>query len=109
MIGLIIILGGGLAEVLRATGVAGQTVRSVMRFAGGKGRTAAAFAMMISCLLLVAALGTLAGALAVAVPLLLPHCREDGVHPKPRPRRRSSSAAAQVWLWHRSLDPTWPS
>ncbi len=81
MIGLIIILGGGLAEVLRATGVAGQTVRSVMRFAGGKGRTAAAFAMMISCLLLVAALGTLAGALAVAVPLLLPHCREDGVHP----------------------------
>ncbi|MBT2274336.1 SLC13 family permease [Rhodococcus qingshengii] len=78
MIGLIIILGGGLAEVLRTTGVAGQIVRSVMRFAGGRGRTAAAFAMMMSCLLLVAALGTLAGALAVAVPLLLPIAAKMG-------------------------------
>jgi len=72
MIGLIIILGAGLAEVLRATGVAAQIVRSVMRIAGDKSRTAVTFGMMLSCLVLVAALGTLAGALAIAVPLLLP-------------------------------------
>lgn len=72
MIGLIILLGAGLAEVLRATGVAGRIVQSVMRIAGDKSRTAVTLGMMLSCLILVAALGTLAGALAIAVPLLLP-------------------------------------
>lgn len=72
MIGLIIVLGAGLAEVLRATGVAGQIVRAVMRVAGDRSRAAVTFGMMISCLILVAALGTLAGALAIAAPLLLP-------------------------------------
>jgi predicted histidine transporter YuiF (NhaC family) len=72
MIGLIILLGAGLAEVLRTTGVAGRIVQSVMRIAGDRSRTAVTFGMMLSCLILVSALGTLAGALAIAVPLLLP-------------------------------------
>ncbi|WP_157120614.1 Na+/H+ antiporter NhaC family protein [Nocardia fusca] len=78
MIGLIIMLGAGLAEVLRATGVATQIVRAVMRVAGDRSRTAVALGMMMSCLILVAALGTLAGALAIAVPLLLPIAAKMG-------------------------------
>ncbi|ANS31145.1 permease [Rhodococcus opacus] len=72
IIGLIIMLGAGLAEVLRATGVAGTIVRAIMRTVGEKNRTAVTLGVMLSCLILVAALGTLAGALAIAVPLLLP-------------------------------------
>jgi H+/gluconate symporter-like permease len=72
LIGLIIMLGAGLAEVLRATGVSGTIVRAIMRTVGEKNRTAVTLGIMLSCLILVAALGTLAGALAIAVPLLLP-------------------------------------
>ncbi|EKT82558.1 permease [Rhodococcus opacus M213] len=72
IIGLIIMLGAGLAEVLRATGVAGTIVHAIMRTVGEKNKTAVTLGMMLSCLILVAALGTLAGALAIAVPLLLP-------------------------------------
>ncbi|GAA4824008.1 Na+/H+ antiporter NhaC family protein [Tomitella cavernea] len=79
VIGVIIVLGGALAEVLRDTGVAGQIVHTMMRLVGGRGRTSVIFGMMLSCLLLVAALGTLAGALAVAVPLLLPVAARVGL------------------------------
>jgi len=78
MIGLIIMLGAGLAEVMRVTGVAGQIVRSVMRVAGDKSQLAFILGTMVSCLILVAALGTLAGALAVAAPLLLPMAAKKG-------------------------------
>ncbi|WP_129840122.1 Na+/H+ antiporter NhaC family protein [Streptomyces sp. RFCAC02] len=72
MIGLIIMLGAGVGEVLRATGVAATIVRGVMRVVGERNRTAVTLGVMLSCLLLVASLGTLAGALAIAAPLLLP-------------------------------------
>ncbi|MFJ7078904.1 permease [Streptomyces sp. NPDC098781] len=72
IIGLIIMLGAGVGEVLRTTGIAATIVRGVMRCVGEHSRTATTFGVMMSCLILVASLGTLAGALAIAAPLLLP-------------------------------------
>lgn len=72
LIGLIIMLGAGVGEVLKVTGVADTIVRGVMRVVGERNRTAVVFGMMIAPLVLVASLGTLAGALAIATPILLP-------------------------------------
>ncbi|MGP4017642.1 Na+/H+ antiporter NhaC family protein [Saccharopolyspora sp. 5N708] len=72
VIGLVIMLGAGVGEILRATGIAATIVRAVMRVVGERNRTAVTLGVMISCLVLVASLGTLAGALAIAAPLLLP-------------------------------------
>lgn len=72
MIGLIIVLGAGVGEVLRTTGVARKIVQGVMRLTGERNRTAVAVGVMLACLILVASLGTLAGALAVAAPIVLP-------------------------------------
>ncbi|WP_433159922.1 Na+/H+ antiporter NhaC family protein [Kribbella sp. CA-247076] len=71
-IGLIIVLGAGVGEVLRVTGVASTIVSGVMRVAGDRSRVAVVLGVMIACLILVASLGTLAGALAVAAPIVLP-------------------------------------
>lgn len=72
MIGLIIMLGAGVGEVLKITGVAQSIVLAVMRVFGERSRTAIIFGVMLSCMILVACLGTLAGALAIAAPILLP-------------------------------------
>mgnify|MGYP005982989461 CR=1 FL=1 len=72
MIGLIIMLGSGVGEILKITGVAQRIVTGVMRVFGKWGRQAVVMGVMISCLILVAALGTLAGAIAIAAPILLP-------------------------------------
>lgn len=72
MIGLIIMLGAGVGEVLKKTGVATMIVRGVMRAVGENNPVAVIFGVMISTGLLVASLGTLAGALAIAAPILLP-------------------------------------
>ena len=71
-IGLIIMLGAGVGEVLRVTGVAETVVHSVMRLAGEGSNRAVQLGVMLSCLVLVASLGTLAGALAIAAPILIP-------------------------------------
>ncbi|MFG1628937.1 Na+/H+ antiporter NhaC family protein [Kribbella sp. NPDC049227] len=71
-IGLIIVLGAGVGEVLRVTGVASTIVSGVMRVAGNRSRVAVVLGVMIACLILVASLGTLAGALAIAAPIVLP-------------------------------------
>lgn len=72
IIGMIIMLGAGVGEVLRVTGVAGTIVRGVMGAVGETHQTAVAFGGMMACLILVASLGTLAGALAIAAPILIP-------------------------------------
>ncbi len=71
-IGLIIMLGAGVGEVLRVTGVADTIVRAVMRVAGVRSQRAVLLGGMLSCAALVTSLGTLAGALAIAAPILLP-------------------------------------
>jgi hypothetical protein len=72
MIGLIIMLGAGVGEILKETGVATTIVRGVMRLAGERSRTAVILGGMVASLILVASLGTLAGAMAIAAPILLP-------------------------------------
>jgi H+/gluconate symporter-like permease len=72
MIGLIIMLGSGVGEILKNTGVAGTIVRGVMRIVGEKSRAAVILGVMMASLVLVASLGTLAGALAIAAPIMLP-------------------------------------
>lgn len=72
MIGLIIMLGAGVGEVLRVTGVASTIVHGVMRLAGQRNRTAVILGIMLASLVLVTCLGTLAGALAISAPILLP-------------------------------------
>lgn len=72
MIGLIIMLGAGVGEVLRVTGVASTIVHGVMRLVGRRNPTAVILGIMLASLVLVACLGTLAGALAISAPILLP-------------------------------------
>jgi len=72
MIGLVIMLGAAVGEVLRVTGAAHTIVRSVMQLAGERSQRAVQIGVMLSCLVLVTSLGTLAGALAIAAPVLLP-------------------------------------
>ena len=71
-IGVIIMLGAGVGEVLRVTGVAHTIVHWVLRVAGDRSQRAVLLGVMLSCLVLVTSLGTLAGALAIAAPILLP-------------------------------------
>ncbi|MFE5111799.1 Na+/H+ antiporter NhaC family protein [Streptomyces sp. NPDC056663] len=78
LIGLIIVLGSGVGEVLRVTGVADAIVRGILRAVGDRGRIAVMYGMMAACLILVASLGTLAGALAIAAPLLVPVAARSG-------------------------------
>ncbi|MFX4273370.1 Na+/H+ antiporter NhaC family protein [Propionibacteriaceae bacterium Y1685] len=86
-IGLIIVLGAATGEVLKITGVARTIVGGVMRVVGKRSMMSVAFGMMLACLVLVAALGTLAGALAIAAPILLPIAARIGM-------TRSATAAA---------------
>lgn len=72
MIGLIIMLGAGVGEVLKETGVASTIVKGVMRGVGERNMTMVTFGVMLACALLVASLGTLAGAIAISAPILLP-------------------------------------
>ncbi|MBM9618182.1 Na+/H+ antiporter NhaC family protein [Streptomyces zhihengii] len=78
VIGLIIVFGAATGEVLRVTGVADTLVRSILRLTDGRGRTVLMYGMMLACLVLVASLGTLAGALAIAGPLLVPVAARTG-------------------------------
>ena len=72
IIGFIIVLGAGVGGILRETGVAQVIVAGVLRIVGQRGPRAVALGIMFACLILVASLGTLAGALAIAAPLLIP-------------------------------------
>lgn len=72
MIGLIIMLGAGVGEILNRTGVASNIVRAVMGVFGNHGPRMLCLGVMLACAVLVASLGTLAGALAIAAPVLIP-------------------------------------
>ncbi|WP_394816084.1 Na+/H+ antiporter NhaC family protein, partial [Clavibacter michiganensis] len=72
IIGLVIVLGAGVGGVLRESGVAQMIVTWVLRLVGTRGPRTVALGSMLACLVLVGSLGTLAGALAIAAPLLIP-------------------------------------
>ncbi|MDA3624681.1 permease [Saccharopolyspora sp. WRP15-2] len=71
-IGMIIVLGGGLGEVLLRTGAAADLVRMIMRKLGDDSPARAQLGIMLASAVLVVALGTLIGAFALAAPLVIP-------------------------------------
>ncbi len=72
VIGLIIVLGAGVGGVLRESGVAQVIVAAVLHLFRHRGRRAIAAGIVFACLVLVFALGTINGGLAIAAPLLIP-------------------------------------
>lgn len=86
-IGIIILLGAATGEVLKVTGVASRVVEGIVKTTGNTSRTKAQFGIVLACLFLVAGLGTLAGALAIAAPVLIPVAARVGL-------TRSATAAA---------------
>lgn len=72
VIGLIIMLGAGLGRVAQETGAARVLVHVVMRRVGLSTPTRVQVGIMISSLILVGALGTLAGANAILAPIIIP-------------------------------------
>ncbi|GAB3556400.1 SLC13 family permease [Spelaeicoccus albus] len=72
VIGMIIMLGAGLGRVAQDTGAAERLVRFVMDKVGLKTPTRVQTGLMIASLILVASLGTLAGANAVLAPIVIP-------------------------------------
>ncbi len=81
MIGLIIMLGAGLGAVLQKTGVAEFFVRGLVNKIGVKTEKRAVIATMLSSTILVALLGTLAGANAIIAPIIIPLVAVVGLTP----------------------------
>ncbi|MFJ2711656.1 Na+/H+ antiporter NhaC family protein [Pseudomonas sp. NPDC087346] len=71
IIGLITLMGAGLGEVLKTTGVAHTIVKVVLNGIGIRSERAAIVSIMLSSMLIVFMLGTIGGALAVAGPILI--------------------------------------
>ena len=72
LVGLIIMLGRGLGEVLNATGVSRVIVYRIIHTIGVDTEKKAMFGIMLSCLVVVGLLGTMAGGNAVIAPIVLP-------------------------------------
>lgn len=72
LLGVIILLGAGLGEVLKRTGVAEYVVLSVVRRVGLTTQLRAQLGVMLACTILAAALGTLAGSVAIVAPIVIP-------------------------------------
>ena len=72
LLGVIILLGAGLGEVLRRTGVAEFLVIGVVRRVGLTTQLRAQFGVMLACTILAGALGTLAGSVAIVAPIVIP-------------------------------------
>lgn len=81
IIGFIIMIGSGLGAVLQKTGVAEYLVMSLTKKIGVDTKTKAMVVTMISSLLLVSLLGTLAGANAIIAPIIIPLVATIGVTP----------------------------
>lgn len=81
LIGFIIMLGSALGTVLRKTGVAENIVMALMKRIGIDTEKKAIAASMITSCLLVALLGTLAGANALLAPIIIPLVAAIGMTP----------------------------
>lgn len=81
LIGFIIMLGSALGAVLRKTGVAEDIVLTLMRRIGIDSEKKAILASMISSIVLVALLGTMAGANAIIAPIIIPLVAVIGITP----------------------------
>ena len=72
LVGLIIMLGRGLGEVLTATGVSHTIVHRIIHGIGVDTEKKGMLGIMVSCLVVVGLLGTMAGGNAVIAPIVLP-------------------------------------
>jgi H+/gluconate symporter-like permease len=72
LVGLIIMLGRGLGEVLNATGVSHTIVHRIIHTIGVDTEKKAMFGIMTACMVVVGLLGTMAGGNAVIAPIVLP-------------------------------------
>ncbi|TWF75557.1 Na+/H+ antiporter family protein [Pseudonocardia hierapolitana] len=72
LLGVIILLGAGLGEVLKRTGVAEFVVLNVVRKVGLTTQLRAQLGVMLACTILAGALGTLAGSVAIVAPIVIP-------------------------------------
>lgn len=81
LIGFIIVLGSGLAEVLARTNVAKNLVYTVVNRFKLKSKKMAILISMVTSTLLVSLLGTLAGSNAIIAPILIPIVASVGLTP----------------------------
>lgn len=81
LVGLIIMLGSGLGSVLRVTGIAENIVHFLMNRIGINTERKAIIATMITSVILVTLLGTLAGANAVIAPIVISLVAAVGITP----------------------------
>lgn len=81
LIGFIIVLGSGLAEVLSRTKVAQNLVYTVVNRFKLKSKKMAILISMVTSTMLVALLGTLAGSNAIIAPILIPIVASVGLTP----------------------------
>lgn len=81
MIGFIIMLGSGLGAILRATGVAEFIIYAFTKKIGVNTEKKAILATMATSIVLVALLGTLAGANAIIAPMIIPMVAMIGLTP----------------------------
>lgn len=81
LVGFIILMGAGLGEVLTRTGVANAIVNVIVVKSGVKNQKQVTLAVMASSALLVALLGTLAGANAIIAPIVIPIVASLGMTP----------------------------
>jgi len=81
MIGLIIMLGSGLGAILHKTGVAENLVMGLVKTIGVNTEKKAIITTMLSSTVLVALLGTLAGANAIIAPIIIPLVAAVGLTP----------------------------
>jgi H+/gluconate symporter-like permease len=72
LVGLIIMLGRGLGEVLNATRVSHTIVHQIIYGIGVDTEKKAMLGIMLSCLVIVGLLGTMAGGNAIIAPIVLP-------------------------------------
>ena len=72
LVGLIIMLGRGLGEVLNATKVSHTIVHGIIYGIGVDTEKKAMLGIMIACLIIVGLLGTMAGGNAIIAPIVLP-------------------------------------
>ena len=72
LVGLIIMLGRGLGEVLSATGVSHTIVHRIIHGIGVDTEKKAMLGIMAACLVMVGLLGTMAGGNAIIAPIVVP-------------------------------------
>lgn len=79
LVGLIIMLGRGLGEVLTETKVSHTIVYKIINGVGVNSENKALVGIMLSCLIIVGLLGTMAGGNAIIAPIVLPVAAAAGL------------------------------